>query len=251
MAQQEVPARHGRRTPSIAKRRLRRLRDFDEMDGDGRIDGALARHDTAGLGVDAHRFGPLDPCLLAALVDTFAGRRVSRPATYAAPPAAAKPPPGAAKLWPGSLRRRRANARSAADYGGAWRAAARPRSPTGWRRPTSCRSPQHRRRRSAPAPPGGQAGDVWDILGEDIDFRFRWATPADVGHKAAASNLSNVGATMGAAPWALQLMLAVRRWSASAAVLTPVGVVQRQGATQAYLCGAATHRLPPGSWSPR
>lgn len=49
-----------------------------------------------------------------------------------------------------------------------------------------------------------------DLLVERQDFDFRWATPEDVGHKAAAVNLSDLAA-MGAAPRALLLSLALRR----------------------------------------
>ena len=47
---------------------------------------------------------------------------------------------------------------------------------------------------------------VWtvDTLVEEVDFRRRWAAPADVGHKAAAVNLSDLAA-MGARPRGLLL----------------------------------------------
>lgn len=48
-----------------------------------------------------------------------------------------------------------------------------------------------------------------DLLVEDIDFEWSWASPADVGHKAAAVNLSDLAA-MGARPRALLLSLALR-----------------------------------------
>lgn len=48
-----------------------------------------------------------------------------------------------------------------------------------------------------------------DMLVENVDFRFAWAKWADVGHKAAAVNLSDLAA-MGARPRGLLLSLALR-----------------------------------------
>lgn len=48
-----------------------------------------------------------------------------------------------------------------------------------------------------------------DMLVENVDFRFAWAKWADVGHKAAAVNLSDLAA-MGAEPRGLLLSLALR-----------------------------------------
>ncbi len=48
-----------------------------------------------------------------------------------------------------------------------------------------------------------------DMLIEDVDFQFAWATWGDVGHKAAAVNLSDLAA-MGARPRGLLLSLALR-----------------------------------------
>ncbi len=48
-----------------------------------------------------------------------------------------------------------------------------------------------------------------DMLVEDVDFRFAWAEWSDVGHKAAAVNLSDLAA-MGASPRGLLLSLALR-----------------------------------------
>ena len=47
-----------------------------------------------------------------------------------------------------------------------------------------------------------------DTLVENIDFRRTWASPKDLGHKAAAVNLSDLAA-MGAEPWALSASLAL------------------------------------------
>ncbi|MEZ0310831.1 MAG: thiamine-phosphate kinase [Myxococcota bacterium] len=48
-----------------------------------------------------------------------------------------------------------------------------------------------------------------DMLVEDVDFRLAWATWSDIGHKAAAVNLSDLAA-MGARPRGLLLSLALR-----------------------------------------
>ncbi len=48
-----------------------------------------------------------------------------------------------------------------------------------------------------------------DMLVEDVDFRLAWASWSDVGHKAAAVNLSDLAA-MGATPRGLLLSLALR-----------------------------------------
>lgn len=55
---------------------------------------------------------------------------------------------------------------------------------------------------------GPQAVLTTDLLLEGIDFERRWATPADIGHKAAAVNLSDLAA-MGARPRGLLLSLAL------------------------------------------
>ena len=66
-------ARRSRGTPRIANRLLRRVRDFAEVDGDGRItravaDGALARLQVDGAGLD-----PMDRKILTTLIDKFGG----------------------------------------------------------------------------------------------------------------------------------------------------------------------------------
>ncbi|MDX6768220.1 MAG: Holliday junction branch migration DNA helicase RuvB [Elusimicrobiota bacterium] len=66
-------ARRCRGTPRIANRLLRRVRDFAQVDGGGRIDGASAAHALARLEVDAEGLDPLDRRLLAAVVEKFDG----------------------------------------------------------------------------------------------------------------------------------------------------------------------------------
>ena len=55
---------------------------------------------------------------------------------------------------------------------------------------------------------GPQAVVSTDMLIENVDFARRWATPGDIGHKAAAVNLSDLAA-MGATPRALVASLAL------------------------------------------
>ncbi|MEE8410068.1 MAG: thiamine-phosphate kinase [Myxococcota bacterium] len=67
-----------------------------------------------------------------------------------------------------------------------------------------------------------------DLLVERQDFDFAWATPADVGHKAAAVNLSDLAA-MGAAPRCLLVSLALRRRDRVADVLALIRSLARVG----------------------
>lgn len=48
-------ARRSRGTPRIANALLRRVRDFAQIQGDGSIDMAIAKHALKALNVDAHR----------------------------------------------------------------------------------------------------------------------------------------------------------------------------------------------------
>lgn len=78
---------------------------------------------------------------------------------------------------------------------------------------------------------GGRGGYVvacCDLLVENVDFRRRWASFADVGHKAAAANLSDLAA-MGATPTALLLGLAAPATEAVADVLALVRGVHTAG----------------------
>ena len=66
-------AKRCRGTPRIANRLLRRVRDFAQVGGNGRIDGESAAHALARLEVDAEGLDPLDRRLLSAVIDKFDG----------------------------------------------------------------------------------------------------------------------------------------------------------------------------------
>ncbi len=66
-------ARRSRGTPRIANRLLRRVRDFAEVDGEGRIDGAIAEHALGRLRVDAHGLDLMDRRYLETVIDKFSG----------------------------------------------------------------------------------------------------------------------------------------------------------------------------------
>ncbi|MFN7136705.1 MAG: Holliday junction DNA helicase RuvB C-terminal domain-containing protein, partial [Thermomonas sp.] len=66
-------ARRSRGTPRIANRLLRRVRDFAQVKGDGRIDAATARAAMDMLQVDPEGFDELDRRLLGTIIDAFDG----------------------------------------------------------------------------------------------------------------------------------------------------------------------------------
>ena len=66
-------ARRSRGTPRIANRLLRRVRDYAEVKGDGRIDAALADLALAMLDVDPLGFDVMDRKLLEAVIQRFDG----------------------------------------------------------------------------------------------------------------------------------------------------------------------------------
>jgi len=66
-------ARRSRGTPRIANRLLRRVRDFAEVLGDGRVSRELAEKAVTKLDVDSHGFDLLDRKLLEAIIDRFDG----------------------------------------------------------------------------------------------------------------------------------------------------------------------------------
>ncbi len=68
----EIAAR-SRGTPRIANRLLRRVRDFAQVKGDGRVTREVARQAMDMLDVDTHGFDVMDRKLLMALVDKFDG----------------------------------------------------------------------------------------------------------------------------------------------------------------------------------
>ncbi|MBI2377370.1 MAG: Holliday junction branch migration DNA helicase RuvB [Deltaproteobacteria bacterium] len=69
----EEIARRSRGTPRIANRLLRRLRDFAEILGDGRITPELAEDALERLEVDKNGFDEMDRRFLIALIDRFGG----------------------------------------------------------------------------------------------------------------------------------------------------------------------------------
>ncbi len=66
-------ARRSRGTPRIANRLLRRVRDYAEVEGDGRIDPAVARYALGRLEVDEAGFDALDRALLLTLIEKYDG----------------------------------------------------------------------------------------------------------------------------------------------------------------------------------
>lgn len=66
-------ATRARGTPRVANRLLRRLRDFAEVLGDGRITRAIAAEGLAALGVDPAGFDEMDRRLLLAIIERFEG----------------------------------------------------------------------------------------------------------------------------------------------------------------------------------
>lgn len=66
-------ARRCRQTPRIANRLLRRVRDFSQVEGSGRITGDVARHALSKLEVDAEGLDPMDRRLLHAVIEKFDG----------------------------------------------------------------------------------------------------------------------------------------------------------------------------------
>ena len=66
-------AGRSRGTPRIANRLLRRVRDFAQVEGPGRIERAIARRALAALEVDDHGFEELDRRLLTTLIEVYGG----------------------------------------------------------------------------------------------------------------------------------------------------------------------------------
>jgi len=66
-------ARRSRGTPRIANRLLRRVRDFAQVDGDGRISQAMADQALVRLEVDQQGFDQMDRLLLETIIDKFNG----------------------------------------------------------------------------------------------------------------------------------------------------------------------------------
>jgi len=66
-------ARRSRGTPRIANRLLRRVRDYAQVKGDGRITGALAREALARLNVDEFGLDDMDARILTTIIEKFGG----------------------------------------------------------------------------------------------------------------------------------------------------------------------------------
>src|SRR2546421_731057 len=66
-------ARRARGTPRIANRLLRRVRDFAEVDGDGRVTQKVADRALQRLEVDGAGLDPMDRKILTTLIDKFGG----------------------------------------------------------------------------------------------------------------------------------------------------------------------------------
>jgi holliday junction DNA helicase RuvB len=66
-------SRRARGTPRIANRLLRRVRDFAEVEGDGRITQKIADRALARLEVDKAGLDPMDRKILSTLIDKFGG----------------------------------------------------------------------------------------------------------------------------------------------------------------------------------
>ena len=69
----EQIASRARGTPRIANRLLRRVRDYAEVEGNGRIDDSTARAAMDMLDVDPHGFDVMDRKLLLAIIERFDG----------------------------------------------------------------------------------------------------------------------------------------------------------------------------------
>lgn len=66
-------AGRSRGTPRIANALLRRVRDFAQIKGDGKIDIAIAKYALAALHVDAFGLDEMDNKILTAIIDKFKG----------------------------------------------------------------------------------------------------------------------------------------------------------------------------------
>ncbi len=66
-------ARRARGTPRIANRLLRRLRDFAEVEGDGRVNLELAQHGLERLEIDLHGLDDMDARIIRTIIDKFSG----------------------------------------------------------------------------------------------------------------------------------------------------------------------------------
>src|SRR5690554_1095577 len=70
-------AGRSRGTPRIANALLRRIRDFAQIKGDGKIDIKIAKYGLEALHVDAHGLDEMDNKILSTIIDKFKGDRKS------------------------------------------------------------------------------------------------------------------------------------------------------------------------------
>jgi len=71
-AANEIAGR-SRGTPRIANALLRRIRDFAQIKGNGKIDMAIAKYGLKALNVDQHGLDEMDNKILTTIIDKFAG----------------------------------------------------------------------------------------------------------------------------------------------------------------------------------
>ncbi len=76
--------RRSRGTPRIANRLLRRVRDFAEVEGDGKITLAMAKHSLAALAIDDLGLDLLDIAMLKTIIEKYSGGPVGIDALAAA-----------------------------------------------------------------------------------------------------------------------------------------------------------------------
>ena len=76
--------RRARATPRVANRLLRRIRDFAEVEGDGRVDLAVARKSLVALGIDDLGLDQMDRSMLHTIIDKYGGGPVGIDALAAA-----------------------------------------------------------------------------------------------------------------------------------------------------------------------
>lgn len=66
-------AKRSRGTPRIANALLRRVRDFAQVKGSGRVDLKITRYSLQALNIDQHGLDEMDNRILAAIIDKFSG----------------------------------------------------------------------------------------------------------------------------------------------------------------------------------
>ncbi len=66
-------SQRSRRTPRVANRLLRRVRDFAQVESDGHIDKSVAEGALTMLGIDSHGLDPMDRMILSSIAGKFSG----------------------------------------------------------------------------------------------------------------------------------------------------------------------------------